>query len=149
VKNPYKTPILPSSCPHIDGDWIFLYTNVPTSERSQPIIFSVWTLLSTLDCFDIDEWEAEYRLIAENSERRGESETDPVKKGRQAAFLKEYWGVRDGSAGKRSLDGQNVHLKDVAETIGETQRTTQRLIKLNELIPMWKIFHRVIADSIA
>ncbi|WP_283657779.1 hypothetical protein [Paenibacillus sp. RC343] len=86
-------------------------------------------------CLDIDEWEAEYRLIAENSERRGESETDPVKKGRQAAFLKEYWGVRDGSAGKRSLDGQNVHLKDVAETIGENEiNIGQNFARSNDVV---------------
>ncbi|MHA7582072.1 hypothetical protein ACX12E_17025 [Paenibacillus vandeheii] len=66
-------------------------------------------------------------LIAENTERRGEAESDPVKKGRQAAFLKEYWGVRDGSSGKRGLGGPKAHLKDVAEAIGESQRTTQRL----------------------
>ncbi|WP_339236244.1 hypothetical protein MKX40_22250 [Paenibacillus sp. FSL R5-0517] len=65
-------------------------------------------------------------LIAENTERRGEAESGPVKKGRQAAFLKEYWEIKnngDQSAGpliRRSM-------KDVAEAIGESQRTTQRL----------------------
>ncbi|WP_206759572.1 hypothetical protein [Paenibacillus sp. CFBP 13594] len=33
-----------------------------------------------------------------------------------------------------SLVGQKS-MKDVSESIGETERTTQRLIKLNELIP--------------
>ncbi|MEI2281239.1 hypothetical protein [Paenibacillus polysaccharolyticus] len=68
-------------------------------------------------------------LIAENTERRGETESDPVKKGRQAVFLKEYWGIKnngDHSAGhfvQRSM-------KDVVDSIGENERTTRRLIKL-------------------
>jgi ParB family chromosome partitioning protein len=88
---------------------------------------------------DVDEWEAEYLLIAENVERRGEAETDPIKKARIAQFLKEYWGVRDGSAGKRSLEAQNglqnKTLKDIAETLDESVTSTKRLIKLNDLIP--------------
>ncbi|KJD42497.1 hypothetical protein [Paenibacillus terrae] len=72
-----------------------------------------WTEVP-VEIIDIDEWEAEYRLIAENRERRGESETDPVKKGRHAAFLKEYWGVKNG--GNQSA-GQFVQrsMKDVAK----------------------------------
>lgn len=57
---------------------------------------------------------------------------------RIAQFLKEYWGVREGSAGKRSLEGQNASQKtiiDIAETLGETERTTKRILKLNDLIP--------------
>ncbi|MFE4199337.1 DUF3102 domain-containing protein [Aneurinibacillus aneurinilyticus] len=74
-------------------------------------------------------------LIAENVERRGEAEPDPVKKGRIAAFLKEYFGIKHG--GDRS-SGQNGNLKttaDIAETIGESEKTTRRLLKLNDLIP--------------
>ncbi|WP_251508838.1 hypothetical protein [Paenibacillus polysaccharolyticus] len=59
-------------------------------------------------------------LIAENTERRGEAESDPVKKGRQAAFLKEYWGVKNGG---NKADGPKTHLRDIAETIGESERT--------------------------
>jgi len=51
---------------------------------------------------DVDEWQAEYMLIAENTEHRGEAESDPVKKGRQAVFLKEYWGVKN--KGTKALD---------------------------------------------
>ncbi|MDR6725039.1 hypothetical protein J2W91_003525 [Paenibacillus amylolyticus] len=71
-------------------------------------------------------------LIAENTERRGEAESDPIKKGRQGAFLKEYW--KAGHGGNRSTRPM-VALKDIAESIGESERTTQRLMKLNDLIP--------------
>lgn len=49
-----------------------------------------------VEIMDVDEWQAEYMLIAENTERRGEAESDPVKKGRQGAFLKEYWKAGKG-----------------------------------------------------
>src|SRR5699024_3290231 len=68
---------------------------------------------------DLNEQEVEYLLIAENVERRGQAETDPIKKSRIANFLKEYWGVRDGSAGRRGLEGQNAlqkNMVDIAET---------------------------------
>src|SRR5690625_1730228 len=84
---------------------------------------------------DVDEWEAEYLLIAENVERRGQAETDPIKKSRIANFLKEYWGVSHG--GDRASDN-NGHLKtldNIAETIGETKRNTRHVMKLNDLIP--------------
>lgn len=84
-----------------------------------------------VEILDVDEWQAEYLLIAENVERRGQAETDPIKKARIAQFLKEYWGVNQGT--RKGL-GQNG-LTDVAEIIGETERTTKRLIKLNDLIP--------------
>jgi ParB family chromosome partitioning protein len=87
---------------------------------------------------DVDEWEAEYLLIAENVERRGEAETDPIKKARIAKFLKEYWGVRTGRGGdRRSKDIMSIEktTSDIAEMLGETEKTTQRLIKLNDLIP--------------
>ena len=55
---------------------------------------------------DVDEWEAEYLLIAENTERRGEAETDPIKKARIANFLKEYWGVNHGM-NRYTMSGHN------------------------------------------
>ncbi|GCD81913.1 hypothetical protein PTHTG4_09750 [Parageobacillus thermoglucosidasius] len=88
-----------------------------------------------VEIVDVDEWQAEYLLIAENVERRGQAETDPIKKARIAQFLKEYWGVQHG--GNRA-SGQNGHLKtrqDIADAIGEDKRTTRRLLKLNDLIP--------------
>lgn len=84
------------------------------------------------DMLDVDENEAEYLLIAENVERRGQAETDPIKKARIAKFLKEYWGVREGRPSKL---GQNGTVSDISEVIGETERTTKRLLKLNDLIP--------------
>lgn len=93
-----------------------------------------------VEIVDVDEWKAEYMLIAENVERRGEAELDPIKKGRIAQFLKEYWDVKSGGRGSNQhvQVGQNADLrsmKDVSETIGEDERTTRRLIKLNDLIP--------------
>lgn len=80
---------------------------------------------------DVDEKTAEYLLIAENVERRGQAETDPIKKSRIASFLKEYWNVRNGVG--RNL-GQNG-LGDIVDTIGENERTTKRILKLHDLIP--------------
>ncbi|MCL6557281.1 MAG: ParB N-terminal domain-containing protein [Firmicutes bacterium] len=85
---------------------------------------------------DLPEKEAEYLLIADNEERR-QSDDDPIRKAKRAKFLKEYWDVRRKS---HNLKGQNVPLelktmKDVAEAIGEDERTTKRLLKLNDLIP--------------
>lgn len=80
---------------------------------------------------DVDEIEAEYLLIAYNIERRGEAEPDPIKKARIAKFLKEYWAINQGT---RKELGQNG-ITDISEVIGETERTTKRLLKLNDLIP--------------
>ena len=49
--------------------------------------------------------------------------------------MKEYWGVRDGRPKKL---GQNGTVSDIAEVIGETERTTKRILKLNDLIPLLK-----------
>ncbi len=86
---------------------------------------------------DLNEQEAEYLLIAENVERRGQAETDPIKKSRIANFLREYWGVRHGM-NRHTMSGQNVQSKttaDIAETIGESEKTTRRILKLHDLIP--------------
>ncbi|MBF8376350.1 ParB N-terminal domain-containing protein [Alicyclobacillus mali] len=92
--------------------------------------------------YDIPEQEAEYLLIADNEERRGEDH-DPMRKARRAKFLAEYWGIRRGGArkgvsGHERAKGQFVPLKsieDIGEQIGEDVRTTKRLLKLNDLIP--------------
>lgn len=81
---------------------------------------------------DISEEDAEYLLIAENVERRGQAETDPIKKSRIANFLKEYWEVQDGKP------RHNVGVKttsDIGMILGADERTTQRIMKLNDLIP--------------
>lgn len=83
---------------------------------------------------DLNEQEAEYLLIAENVERRGQAESDPIKKSRIANFLKEYWRVKRG--GDQIANGQNVHsVSDISNMIGESNKVTQRLMKLNSLIP--------------
>lgn len=79
---------------------------------------------------DVSSEEAEYLLIADNEERRGDDD-NPMRKAKRAEFLKEYWGVKQGKK------GQNVPIKttaDIGQTIGEDERTTKRLLKLNALI---------------
>ncbi|WP_342441412.1 ParB N-terminal domain-containing protein [Lysinibacillus sp. FSL K6-0075] len=86
-----------------------------------------------VDIIDVDEWEAEYLLIAENVERRGVAEQDAIKKARIAQFLKEYWGIKQGS--RSDLVENQRSMKDVAETIGESEWSTRQILKLNKLIP--------------
>ncbi len=79
---------------------------------------------------DVEPEEAEYLLIADNVERRGD-DNDPMRKAKRAEFLKTHWGVKQGKK------GQNVPIKtmaDVGQAIGEDERTTKRLLKLNDLI---------------
>lgn len=65
-------------------------------------------------------------------------------------FLKEYWGVKSGGNGSNQYKqtGQNVQVAkttaDIAEAIGESEKTTRRLIKLNDLIPLLKSKYRVV-----
>src|SRR5690625_1586699 len=84
---------------------------------------------------DVDEKEAEYLLIAENVERRGQAETDPIKKSRIANFLKEYWGVQQGSRSDLSQNGTSKGFKDISNIINESRTGTHRILKLNDLIP--------------
>nr|WP_328702016.1 ParB N-terminal domain-containing protein [Alicyclobacillus fructus] len=85
--------------------------------------------------YDVSPEEAEYLLIADNEERRGE-DNDPMRKARRAKFLAEYWGVQRGGD-RRSKDqiGLLKTLDDIADSIGESKTNTKRLIKLNNLIP--------------
>lgn len=98
-----------------------------------------------VEILDLPPEEAEYLLVADNTERRGE-ERDPIKKAKQAELLARYWGVREGSCGKRIQKLENLEgkicpqtirktLGDVAEAIGENLRTTKNLLSLNSLIP--------------
>ncbi|ACV60100.1 ParB domain protein nuclease (plasmid) [Alicyclobacillus acidocaldarius subsp. acidocaldarius DSM 446] len=82
--------------------------------------------------YDVSPEEAEYLLIADNEERRGE-DNDPMRKARRAKFLKEYWGIRHGNNQRTSQIEKSY--RDVAQAIGESVATTQRLLKLNDLIP--------------
>jgi len=85
---------------------------------------------------DVDEKEAEYLLIAENVERRGQAETDPIKKSRIANFLKEYWGVQRGNNQYRiPQNGESKTSKDIAEVVGVPAKHLDRVVRLNDLIP--------------
>lgn len=86
-----------------------------------------------VDIIDVDEWEAEYLLIAENWERRGVAETDQIKVARIATFLDEYWKQQREKI--RHNGGKKKTVEDVSEFIGESKRVTERLLKLNDLIP--------------
>ena len=83
---------------------------------------------------DLTDAEAEYLLIAENVERRGQAETDPIKKSRIANFLKEYWEIERGNNQYRMVNN-SPSSKDVADAIGESVDNTKRILKLNDLIP--------------
>lgn len=82
---------------------------------------------------DITEQDAEYLLIADNVERRGQAETDPIKKSRIATFLKEYWDINQGVRSD-FIDNQRSS-KDIADSIGESEWNTRQIMKLNDLIP--------------
>jgi ParB-like chromosome segregation protein Spo0J len=87
-----------------------------------------------VEIMDINEQEAEYLLIADNEERR-QSDDDPIKKAKRAEFLKKYWGVKQGKKRQNVVNNNDKNMADVAAAIGEDERTTQRLLKLNNLIP--------------
>lgn len=86
---------------------------------------------------DVDEKTAEYLLIAENVERRGQAETDPIKKSRIANFLKGYWGVQRGNNQHsiRQNGGSIKTVDDVREVFGDSKRSMERILKLHDLIP--------------
>ncbi|MDJ0331734.1 hypothetical protein [Planococcus sp. S3-L1] len=73
----------------------------------------------------------------DKQERRGQAETDPIKKARIAQFLKEYWGVRNGINQYKRVphNGEGKTSSDIAETIGAQPKHLNRILKLNKLIP--------------
>ncbi len=89
-----------------------------------------------VEIIDVNEWDAEYMLIAENVERRGQAESDPIKKSRIASFLKEYWGVKKGN-NQHSVpqNGESKTSEDIAEAVGVQAKHLNRVLKLNDLIP--------------
>lgn len=90
-----------------------------------------------VEILDVDEWQAEYLLIAENWERRGKAETDPIKVSRILKFLEEYW-TEKGEYTTGRGNRHNADLKtqsDLAGFVGEDIRTAKRILKLNDLIP--------------
>lgn len=60
-----------------------------------------------------------------------------MKKARIAGFLKEYWGIRNGVRLDSQLrqNGEGKTTKEIGEVLGESKRNTERLLKLNDLIP--------------
>lgn len=91
-----------------------------------------------VEVWDVSPEEAEYLLVADNEERRVCQ--DPIKKAKRAEFLAKYWNIRLGKGGdKKSMDNLSIDFKkktlnDVAKAINEDYKTTQRLLKLNDLI---------------
>ncbi|MBU7320309.1 ParB/RepB/Spo0J family partition protein [Paenibacillus oleatilyticus] len=84
---------------------------------------------------DIQDVEDVERLLVEDNLHR--RHLTAIQKAKLAATLKERWGIKRG--GNQKTNGQNVRsIKDIAEAIGESEKTTQRLIKLNDLIPELK-----------
>src|SRR5699024_9586809 len=72
---------------------------------------------------------------AENVERRGQAETDPIKKSRIANFLKEYWGVQRGNNQYRiPQNGESKTSKDIEEVVGVPAKHLDRDVRLNDLI---------------
>lgn len=83
---------------------------------------------------DIQDVEDVERLLVEDNLHR--RHLTPIQKAKLAATLKERWGVRHGGA--RGQNGTLKNVSDIADVIGESERTTKRLIKLNDLIPEFK-----------
>lgn len=76
-------------------------------------------------------------LIETNIRQRGIGNPNPVKLGRCIKELERIYGIREGSAGKRSLE-PNVSApkeSDLADLIGISVDTLQNYKKLTELVP--------------
>ena len=70
--------------------------------------------------------------------QRGVGNTNAIKLGRCIKELERIYGIRDGSAGKRSLDQNNLGLKtqdEIASEIGISSQQLRNYKKLTELIP--------------
>lgn len=77
-------------------------------------------------------------LIETNIRQRGMGNPNPVKFGRCIVELERLYGIRQGSAGKRSLDTDNSGLKsqsDLANDLEINQDTLNNYKKLTTLIP--------------
>ncbi|MCL6478889.1 MAG: ParB N-terminal domain-containing protein [Peptococcaceae bacterium] len=110
------------------------YTIVSGHQRHK-IALELGMEKAPVEIVDLPEDEAEYLLIAENEERR-QSDDDPIRKAKRAAFLKEYWGIRAGGNRKSKVEILPLRtINDIAETIGESAFSTKQLLKLNDLIP--------------
>jgi len=88
---------------------------------------------------DASEQELLYLLVSANEARRG-TEKDLIKRAKKAKVMYEHWDIKHGGARNQSdASRHGVDLKlnrhDIAEMLGVTDRTVQRLLKLLELIP--------------
>lgn len=62
---------------------------------------------------ETEDEKTEYLMIAENVERRGLAETDPIKKARIAQLIKSHWGNRWGG------DMENTKIQNGLSEIGD------------------------------
>lgn len=76
-------------------------------------------------------------LIETNVRQRGIGNPNPIKLGRCIKELERIYGIRNGSAGKRSLEPNHSVLSqsDIADMVGLSVDTIQNYKKLTELIP--------------
>ncbi len=82
---------------------------------------------------DVNEDDALTLLLMDNLNRRHLSS---IEKAKIAQALKDQWEIKNGNNEHNNKSGKSVD--DIAEVIGESKRTTQRLLKLNELIPQFQ-----------
>ena len=79
------------------------------------------------------------KLISSNFQRM---KNDPVKQGRWIAEYERLKGVRQGSAGRVSLEQDNlvpkITQKDIANELGITVETLQKLKRLNTILPEFR-----------
>lgn len=86
--------------------------------------------MKTLPCIflEIDEDESERALIADNVLRR---HLTPMELSNLAAVLKKQFGIKNGARKKEGQKG----IQEIADLIGQSERHTHRLLKLQDLIP--------------
>jgi ParB family transcriptional regulator, chromosome partitioning protein len=86
---------------------------------------------------DSTEQELLYLLISANEARRG-TEKDYIKRAKKAKVLYEHWDIRQGRPSKSrhdvDINESQTNRHNIAEMMGVTDRTVQRLLKLLELI---------------
>ena len=83
-------------------------------------------------------------VIETNIRQRGIGNPNPIKLGRCFSFLNKWYGIRHGSAGKRSLDEKLFNpkksdepktQKELAESYGITQQTMNNYMRMADMIP--------------
>ena len=82
--------------------------------------------------YEPDSAEAQRIFLESNI---GSVHDDPMVQARLLQERVKFAGVREGSQGKRGLDGHNVRLKDIAQSEGMEEKQLRRQLSLNKLIP--------------